>query len=244
MRRGIGEVRQVRASSLLCCGDVPPRLRRRCNWLTIPQAVQGNERGEIFDYDVPADTREARNQLAATLGRLVPPLWREMAEAELDRAGKVGPYETFAAASQRIHLSKAESVSGFARRGSTGTVPASGSPSRVTTERSSAPGGARFAGRRFLRRPSRVRSAKAAACGTTPAPGRFSTILTVGTARRGCWPKTASTWSFPTCLGRAGPFPATCRPGASPFVAAAIKSSSAAPRKRWRNRCPCLEGRF
>ena len=59
-------------------------------------AVQENDRGEIFDYDVPADTREARNQLAATLGRLVPPLWKEMAEAELDRAGKVGPYETFA----------------------------------------------------------------------------------------------------------------------------------------------------
>lgn len=72
--------------------------------------VQENARGVVFDYDVPADTREARNQIAATLGRLVPSLWKEMAQAELDRAGVVGRFETFAEALDGIKSSAAEAV--------------------------------------------------------------------------------------------------------------------------------------
>jgi uncharacterized lipoprotein YddW (UPF0748 family) len=77
--------------------DVPQQLRAALHLPDDPNsAVQINDRGAIFDYDVPADTREARNQLATTLGRLEPPLWKEMAQAELDRAGRIGPYETVA----------------------------------------------------------------------------------------------------------------------------------------------------
>ena len=80
---------------IYAAANVPARLREALRLADDPNsAVQENGRGAIFDYDVPADTREARNQLAATLGRLVPPLWREMAQAELDRAGKIGQYET------------------------------------------------------------------------------------------------------------------------------------------------------
>ena len=82
---------------IYAAANVPAQLREALRLADDPNsAVQENHRGAIFDYDVPADTREARNQLAATLGRLVPPLWREMAQAELDRAGKVGEYETVA----------------------------------------------------------------------------------------------------------------------------------------------------
>ena len=80
---------------IYAAANVPARLRAALQLADDPNSpVQENDRGAIFDYDVPADTREARNQLAATLGRLVPLLWKEMAQAELDRAGKVGQYET------------------------------------------------------------------------------------------------------------------------------------------------------
>ncbi len=80
---------------IYAAASVPPQLRKALRLADDPNsAVQENDRGAIFDYDVPADTREARNQLAATLGRLVPPLWREMAQTELDCVGKVGPYES------------------------------------------------------------------------------------------------------------------------------------------------------
>ena len=109
--------------------SVPPRLRAALQLPDDPaSAVQENKRGAIFDYDVPAHGRDfrnqlaalglanrnesnlrpwrdARNQLASTLGRLVPSLWKEMAQAELDRAGKVGSYESFS-----------ESVDGIAPR--------------------------------------------------------------------------------------------------------------------------------
>jgi uncharacterized lipoprotein YddW (UPF0748 family) len=76
---------------------VPPRLRDSLKLPDDPNtAVQQNDRGAIFDYVVPADSREARNQLATTLGRLLPPLWKEIAEAEIDRADKVGHFESFA----------------------------------------------------------------------------------------------------------------------------------------------------
>ena len=82
---------------IYAAANVPPPLRAAVQLADDPNsAVQENDRGVIFDYDVPADTREAKNQIAATLGRLVPPLWKEMAQAALDLVGKVGPYETFA----------------------------------------------------------------------------------------------------------------------------------------------------
>ena len=94
---------------IYAAANVPPRLRKALQLADDPNsAVQENDRGAIFDYDVPADSREARNQLAATVGRLAPPLWKEMAEAELNRAGKVGHYETFAAALDGIHSPKWE----------------------------------------------------------------------------------------------------------------------------------------
>jgi uncharacterized lipoprotein YddW (UPF0748 family) len=84
---------------IYAAANVPPPLRAALQLADDPNsAVQENAHGAIFDYDVPADSREAKNQIAATLGRLVPSLWAEMAQAELDRAGKIGPYETFAEA--------------------------------------------------------------------------------------------------------------------------------------------------
>jgi uncharacterized lipoprotein YddW (UPF0748 family) len=84
---------------IYAAANVPPRLRAAVQLADDPNSpVQENDRGAIFDYDVPADTREAKNQIAATLGRLVPPLWKEMAQAQLDRAGQVGQYETFSEA--------------------------------------------------------------------------------------------------------------------------------------------------
>ena len=89
---------------IYAAANVPPRLRTALQLADDPNSsVQENDRGAIFDYDVPADTREARNQLAATLGRLVPPLWKEMAQAELDRVGRIGPYETVAEAFDGIN---------------------------------------------------------------------------------------------------------------------------------------------
>ena len=94
---------------IYAAANVPPQLRNALRLADDPNsAVQENDRGAIFDYDVPADTREARNQLAATVGRLAPPLWKEMAEAELDCAGKVGHYATFAEALDGIRSPKWE----------------------------------------------------------------------------------------------------------------------------------------
>ena len=54
--------------------------------------------------------------------------------------------------------------------------------------------------------------AKAGRCGTIRARGP---IRAIGTARPSCWPRTASTWSCPTCSGAAWPItPATCCPAA------------------------------
>jgi uncharacterized lipoprotein YddW (UPF0748 family) len=89
---------------IYAAANVPLRLREALQLAASPNsAVQESDRGAIFDYDVPADTREARNQLAATFGRLEPPLWKEMAQAELDRAGKVGPYETVTEVFDAVH---------------------------------------------------------------------------------------------------------------------------------------------
>jgi uncharacterized lipoprotein YddW (UPF0748 family) len=117
---------------IYAAANVPPPLRTALRLADDPaSAVQENDRGAIFDYDVPADSREARNQLAATLGRLAPPLWKEMAQAELDRAGELGPYETVAEAFDGIrpcntavvrHLSRArrdwQSANGLFAEGS------------------------------------------------------------------------------------------------------------------------------
>jgi uncharacterized lipoprotein YddW (UPF0748 family) len=102
---------------IYAAANVPTRLRDALQLADDPNSpVQENDRGAIFDYDVPAGTREARNQLATTFGRLMPPFWHEMAQAELDRAGKIGPYETVAEALASIqsctpavvgHLSRA-----------------------------------------------------------------------------------------------------------------------------------------
>jgi uncharacterized lipoprotein YddW (UPF0748 family) len=102
----------VASGGKLVIYSAAPVLQRLHDALQLPDdpnsAVQENECGAIFDYDVPPDTREARNQIAATLGRLLPSLWKEIAQAELDRVGKVGHYEDAAEVFDGINPSTAE----------------------------------------------------------------------------------------------------------------------------------------
>lgn len=54
-------------------------------------AMLVSDRGAFFSHIVLADDREGKKQmLAAVLGHLAPPLWRQMADAALDRSEKVG----------------------------------------------------------------------------------------------------------------------------------------------------------
>ena len=50
-----------------------------------------SDRGAFFSHIILPDDREGKKQmLAALLGHFSPPLWRRMAQAQLDRAGRVG----------------------------------------------------------------------------------------------------------------------------------------------------------
>jgi uncharacterized lipoprotein YddW (UPF0748 family) len=52
--------------------------------------------GKLMPYPaLPADDRAAKKQLSEAIGSLVPAFWQQMAQAELDRAGRVGHYQQF-----------------------------------------------------------------------------------------------------------------------------------------------------
>ena len=55
-----------------------------------------SDRGAFFSHIILPDDREGKKQmLAALLGHFSPPLWRRMAQAQLDRAGRVGHCSNF-----------------------------------------------------------------------------------------------------------------------------------------------------
>ena len=234
MRCGNGEVRRIGRQT----GDLRRRQRavrgsaRPCSLPTIRTApCKRTIAAPSSTTTCPPTAARPRNQLAATLGRLLPPLWKEMAQAEIDRAGKVGQYETL----RRGHRGASSRAQRPSPSNSTaprriGERPCLLRPRSLRPRRSKKP---RRRTIRWSRRtwwPPRVRRARAAPSGTTPAPGPFPTIPTVGTARPNCWPKTASTWSSPTCSGAGSPIiPATCSPAASRSGGTATRSSSVAP---------------
>jgi uncharacterized lipoprotein YddW (UPF0748 family) len=58
-----------------------------------------SDRGALFSHVVLTDDREGKKKmLAAVLGHLAPPLWKQMAQAALDRSEKVGHCGSFQAA--------------------------------------------------------------------------------------------------------------------------------------------------
>jgi uncharacterized lipoprotein YddW (UPF0748 family) len=57
-------------------------------------AVLLGDRGAFLSHILLSDDREGKKQLlAAILGHLAPPLWKGMAQAALERIGRVGPYQ-------------------------------------------------------------------------------------------------------------------------------------------------------
>jgi uncharacterized lipoprotein YddW (UPF0748 family) len=57
-------------------------------------AVLLSDRGAFVSHIILADDREGKKQLlAAILGQLAPPLWKDMAQAEMDNVGRVGHRE-------------------------------------------------------------------------------------------------------------------------------------------------------
>jgi uncharacterized lipoprotein YddW (UPF0748 family) len=64
-----------------------------------------SDKGAFFSHIVLADDREGKKQmLAAVLGHLAPPLWKQMAQGALDRAGKVGHCHSYEEAAPYVKL--------------------------------------------------------------------------------------------------------------------------------------------
>ena len=62
-----------------------------------------SDRGAFFSHIILSDDREGKKQmLAALLGHFSPPLWRQMAQAEIARAGRVGDCSDFSQLAQRV----------------------------------------------------------------------------------------------------------------------------------------------
>ena len=79
---------------------VPPQLGEALGLGGLPAGqttARRSDRGVVFGQALPADDRAAAKQLSEALGDLAPPLWKQMAQAELDRAGRVGHYQQFSA---------------------------------------------------------------------------------------------------------------------------------------------------
>jgi len=66
-------------------------------------AMLVSDRGAFFSHIVLSDDREGKKQLlASVLGRLAPPLWEQMAQAELRRAGQVGHCDDLTALTRHV----------------------------------------------------------------------------------------------------------------------------------------------
>ena len=109
-----------------------------------------SDRGAYFSHIVLPDDRAAKKQLlAAVLGRLAPPLWCAMAQSELERAGRIGPFNDMPeleayvkaahnpVAAQRLHaaletLHAAQTL--FARQAYPETVQAAGTCRDLSAE--------------------------------------------------------------------------------------------------------------
>jgi uncharacterized lipoprotein YddW (UPF0748 family) len=62
-----------------------------------------SDRGAFFSHLILSDDRQGKKQmLAALLGHFSPPLWRQMARAEIDHAGRVGGFGDFRQAAEWV----------------------------------------------------------------------------------------------------------------------------------------------
>ncbi len=155
-------------------------------------ALLVSDRGAVLTHILLSDDREGKKQmLAALLGHFSPPLWRRMAPAALDRAGRAGHcgnFEETAAVVQaggdpaaRQALDAAAATLAAARRDF--------AAGRFVAAAAAARRGHDQVAEAYLRAQTSAR-AKPAPSGTIRARGR---IPATGTARPASWPATAST---------------------------------------------------
>jgi hypothetical protein len=193
-----------------------------------------SDRGAFFSHIFLADDREGkRRMLAGILGRLHPPLWKQMAEAAIGRVGAVGPYANlqqmfddaslngiWGAQGRPVAASRYEPLEKVRVRylleDYNGAVSQAESARRQLVER-------------YLDLALSIKH-----------EGRAMWNHSGAGAFPGDWERTAktlaeaaSTWSCPTCFGAAWPItPATSSRGAIRSRSTATRSPSAWPRAR------------
>ena len=170
--------------------------------------------------------------LAAVLGHLAPPLWKEMAAERWPASGRVGHLEDYAELVEFLKTSndgQGGRASGRSREDFR-RWPSSNRQAEHYAEvvRLAEAAHEQLVQAYVLAQPSKL--SKAAPAGTTREPAPTTAI---GIARPRNWPRTASTWSCPTCSGAAWPTTrATCCRAARRSRSTAIRSPSAWPPAR------------
>ncbi len=80
-------------------------------------AVIASDRGALLTHVLLEDNREAKRQLlAALVGKLYPDAWREMAQVELKRAARVGPFFSSEEVAKKIEHSEVDQASELAKQ--------------------------------------------------------------------------------------------------------------------------------